>query len=201
MPNTSENTVPPAWRPRLYLPAYYVSDAARYAQTSAQTVSNWYHGASSLGPTLTGREKRQALSYLQLVEVAFVSTFRRLGVSLQRIRSARAYAAQVFKTEFPFADWFKTEGTHLLLELQQIDSESAMPQVILADAAGQTGWEELVGDKFAEFDYEGDGIALKWHVRGRNSPIIIIHALPLAHQWSVAFLRGWLKGAGMLENG
>ena len=81
------------WRRRLYLPAYRIRDAARYSGVAAQTVTHWHHGDGRLGPALPGHQKRRHLSYLQLVEVAFVATFRMLGVPLQRIRRARAYAA------------------------------------------------------------------------------------------------------------
>ena len=72
------------WRPRLYLPAYAVKDAARYAGTSPRTVAYWHYGGAGLGPALPGKERRKPLSYLQLIEVAVVATFRDLGVSLQQ---------------------------------------------------------------------------------------------------------------------
>lgn len=168
----NENPARP-WRPRLYLPAYSVQDAARYAQTTPQTVRSWYYGKSLLGPALTGKSKGDALSYLQLVEVAFVAAFRRLGVRLQRIRKAREYAAQRFQVEYPFSQLqFQTEGTHLLLELKQANIEPSMARVVVADAHGQMAWKDLVGDLFMQFDYEDD-IAIKWHVRGREAPILI----------------------------
>ena len=61
----AERSVEP-WRRRLYLPAYRISDAARYAGVAAQTVTHWHHGDSPLGPALPGHEKRKHLSYLQL---------------------------------------------------------------------------------------------------------------------------------------
>ena len=88
----AEHDVEP-WRRRLYLPAYRIRDAVRYSGVAAQTVTHWHHGDGRLGPALPGHQKRRHLSYLQLVEVAFAATFRMLGVPLQRIRRARAYAA------------------------------------------------------------------------------------------------------------
>lgn len=164
---------PPPWLRRLYLPAYTVSDAARYAGTTPQTVAYWHYWGGGLGPALPGRERRRPLSYLQLVEVAFVATFRSLGVSLQRIRRAREYAAQNLNSEFPFAEYrWLTEGRHMLIDLQEIEQDAEVGRLIVADIGGQLAWQPLVGERFAQFDYE-HGLALIWHVAGRASPVVI----------------------------
>ena len=160
------------WRRRLYLPAYDISEAARYSGTSPQTITYWHYEPSRYG-VLLPKAKHKPLSYLQLVEVAFVATFRALGVSLQRIRKAREYASKTFNVEYPFAEqrWL-TEGFHALLDLRDIEGEAEYNKLIFADKAGQEAWQTMVSDRFAEFDYE-HGLALVWHVAGRYSPIII----------------------------
>lgn len=161
------------WRRRIFLPAYAVVDAARYAKTTAETVAYWHFGGAGLGPALPSREHRRPLSYLELVEVAFVATFRTLGVSLQRIRKAREYAAQTLNSEFPFAEYrWLTEGKHMLLDLWKFDDDSAFKRLIVGDAYGQIAWQDMVGERFAEFDYEYE-LAIVWHVAGRRSHVII----------------------------
>lgn len=161
------------WRKRLYLPAYRVGDASRYAGVSPQTVSYWQLGGSKSGATLPGRSPRQDLSYLELVEVAFVATFRSLGVSLQRIRRARDYAAQVLKSEYPFAEYsWLTEGHQVLLDLRTVEGDSSVGRLVAADSHGQVVWKEVVSDRFHQFDYD-NGIALIWHLAGRRSPVVI----------------------------
>lgn len=161
------------WRRRLYLPAYTVQDAARYAGISAQTVAYWHYRVGSLGPALPGKERGKPLSYLQLLEVAMVATFRRIGLSLQRIRRAREYAAQMFNSEFPFAELrFKTDGFHLLMDLQANEPDAELGRLVVADAHGQMAWQKLVAERFLEFDYEHD-LALRWHVAGPGSPVLI----------------------------
>lgn len=168
----AERNIEP-WRRRLYLPAYQIGDAARYSGVAAQTVSYWHYRGGRQGPALPGHRKRQPLSYLELIEVAFVSTFRALGVPLQRIRRARAYAAQILNAEYPFAEYdWHTEGHHVLLDLRQVDGDAAFDSLIVGDADGQIAWQEMVGERFAQFDYE-QGLALKWHVLGRNNPVTI----------------------------
>jgi uncharacterized protein (DUF433 family) len=41
-----------------------------------------------------------------------------------------------------------------------------------ADQEGQLAWETVIG-RLREFEYEHEGIVLKWHVAGTGSPIII----------------------------
>jgi uncharacterized protein (DUF433 family) len=167
-------TKPQPWERRLYLPAYGVSDAARYAKTKPQTVSYWHHRGGSLGPALPGREKRQPLSYMELVEVGFVATFRRLGVSLQRIRKAHDYFAQRFQVQYPFAQLeLKTEGQHVLMEMLEVDPDPELKNlVIVGDTHGQVAWKPAIARRFKEFEYDFD-IALTWYVAGRTSPIVI----------------------------
>ena len=161
------------WRRRLYLPAYRVSDAGRYAGVSPRTVSYWHFGGSRTEAALPGRSRREDLSYLELVEVAFVATFRGLGVPLQRIRKARDYAAQVLKSEYPFAEYsWLTEGHRVLLDLRTVEGDASIGRLIAADSQGQIAWKEVVSDRFHQFDYE-NGIALIWHLDGRRSPVVI----------------------------
>ena len=169
---TKKSAVAP-WRRRLYLPAYRVGDAGRYAEAHPQTVSRWHLGNARTTATLPGRDRGQDLSYYQLVEVAFVATFRRMGVPLQRIRKARDYAAHVLKSEYPFAEYsWLTEGHHVLLELRDTVGRSFANNLVVADEHGQMSWRAVIGDRFHQFDYE-DEIALVWHLRGRNNPVSI----------------------------
>ncbi len=167
--NGQHATLAEPWRRRLYLPAYRVAAAARYAQTTRQTVTRWHRGMEAGGAGMPEREPREALSYLQLIEVAVVAAFRHKGVSLKGIRTARDYAAQQFECEFPFAQLeFARAGRDLLLNLEDIlpgDEAGA----IVANKWGQRAWDEFL----PEFEYEGGDIVVQWHVRGKQSPILI----------------------------
>jgi len=160
------------WRRRLYLPAYTTAEAARFAEANPRTVAYWHYGTgTAVGPALGAKKPYAPLSYLQLVEVAFVASFRRRGVPLQRIRKAREYVAKVFQAEFPFAQYqFKTEGVHVLMEAASVDPD--FRELIAADEAGQMAWERILLERFEQFDYEED-LAVRWHLRGRDVPILI----------------------------
>lgn len=168
-PATSGRAEP--WRRRLYVPNYQVQEAARYAGVSPQTILDWHKAGSR--KTLSQRESRAALSYMQLIEVAVVSAFRKAGVSLNSIRATRDYASKVLNSEFPFAEYrFKADGKRLVMDYQQIEGEKGRGKLLRADQGGQLAWEEVVG-RLSEFEYEPNGIAVRWHVTGPNSPVVI----------------------------
>lgn len=162
----------PAWKRRLFLPAYSVTEAARYSETTPQVVANWHYYKGQSGPALPGKQRKTPLSYLQLIEVAFVATMRK-RMSLQRIRIAREYARQVFNVEYPFAQLrWKTEGTHLLLNLRDVEGDGEVNSLITADKHGQEAWESVMAERFEQFKYEDD-LALIWYVRGKDCPVLI----------------------------
>src|SRR5438270_10067645 len=155
------------WNDRLYLPAYRYTEAAWLAQTTPQTVRRWYRGYYVLGhqmePVFPSSELA-FLSYVQLVEVAFVATFRRIGLKLDALRQAHKYLRQRFAVDYPFAQLeLKTDGTNVLADVLP---ESQL-WLVVANRGGQLVWTEAVRDRFEQFDYE-QGLALRWHLRGRD---------------------------------
>lgn len=166
----SERTDQP-WLRRLYLPSYQIAEAANYAGVTPQTVAAWHRGENEL---LTSRDEKAALSYMQLIELAVVAAFRKTGVPLKNIRATREYAKNHLKKEYPFATYrFKEEARHLYLDSNQLQ-DVAPGSVVQTDQGGQLAWQTVIG-RLREFDYEDEheGLALKWHVAGRSSPIII----------------------------
>jgi len=165
----SERTDQP-WRRRLYLPSYQIAEAAKYSGVSSQTIAAWHRIERQL---LSEREVREALSYLQLIEVAVVAAFRKIGVPMKNIRATREYASKVLKAEYPFATFkFKENAKHLYLDSNDL-KDVAPDSVVATDQGGQLEWHTVIG-RMKEFDYEEEhGLALKWHVAGRGSPILI----------------------------
>ncbi len=159
------------WRRRLYLPNYQVREVARYAQISSDTVADWHKAGTR--KTLLSKDSKASLSYMQLIEVAVVAAFRKAGASLANIRSAREYVANQFGSEYPFAEYrFKSDGKRIVMELQDIDGEKGKGKILRPDQGGQLAWHLILG-RLAEFDYESQGIVIKWRVAGPKSPIII----------------------------
>jgi uncharacterized protein (DUF433 family) len=137
---------------------------------SPQTVAAWHRIEKAL---VSQKEQRAALSYLQLIEVAVVAAFRKAGIRLPEIRAARDYVQRTLKSEYPFAEYrFKTEGKSLWLDYQQVEGEAGRGKLLKANQAGQLAWRDIIG-RLNEFEYEHEGIVIRWHVAGSSSPIII----------------------------
>lgn len=83
---------------RLLLPAYQISEAARYAGVAPSTVTAWHNASETKSAPLDARNSRAALSYLQLIEVAVVAALRDQRVPLKRISEARKYISKIFKS-------------------------------------------------------------------------------------------------------
>ncbi|MHC2250051.1 DUF433 domain-containing protein [Bradyrhizobium elkanii] len=165
----SERTDQP-WLRRLYLPAYHIGEAADYAGIAPQTVAAWHKGEKKF----LEKDDKASLSYMQLIEVAVVAAFRKMGVPLKNIRATRDYARSTLKFEFPFATLrFRENAKHLYLDSNEIEGISP-GSVVQTDSGGQLAWETVIG-RLREFDYEEkyDGLALKWHLAGRSSPVLI----------------------------
>ena len=80
------------------------------------------------------------MSYLQLIEVAVVASFRKAGVPLKNIRSARDFMQDKLGAEFPFAEYrFKTEGRELWLDYAQFDPKADDSTLMVVSKGGQVG--------------------------------------------------------------
>jgi uncharacterized protein (DUF433 family) len=162
-----------AWKRRLFLPSYAVKEAARYAKVTPQTLLNWQRASPSTRAAVAQRAKGDSLSYMQLVEVAFVASLRAAGVKLIDIRNARDYMSTKLKSEFPFAEHrFKTDGQDILMELPEFEGGVSKGKLVKVNRGGQLAWAEIVERRFEEFDYQ-KGLAIRWRVDGPESPIRI----------------------------
>ena len=156
------------WRKRLRIPAYQIGEAARYAEISATTVAAWHKIEQQV---LSAKQQRERLSYLQLIELAVVAAFRKAKFSLKEIRAAREYVKKTLKSEYPFAEYeFKRYGKSLFTEYEEA---SGARHLLKVNQDGQLAWKEIIGPVLEAFEYEHEGVAIRWHVGGPSSPIII----------------------------
>ena len=145
---------------RLLLPAYAISEAALLAEIAPQTVHRWYAGyltasGKRSAKLLMGEEQGIALSYLQLIEVAVVATFRKMGVSLQRLRIAHSYLLKRFDVEYPFAQLkLKTDGANVLKDLEDAEGKWVNQLIEVPSEHGQIVWASAIRDRIREFDYD-----------------------------------------------
>ena len=59
-----------------------------------------------------------------------------------------------------------------MLDLRDVEKDPKIGRLIVGDRAGQIAWQNMVSERFAQFDYE-HGLALVWWVRGRQMPVTI----------------------------
>lgn len=166
--------IPPKLRARMQAPVYRISEAARFTEAKPQTVYYWHKGTGA-GPAIRRSPENggKSLSYMELVEVAFVAAMRSRGVSLQAIRRAREYVRRKIDSPYPFATYrFKTDGKHILLDLKDFKPDADEHDVIVLDRDGQLAWGNILASAFARFDYEKE-IARRWHPLGHELPVII----------------------------
>ncbi len=162
------------WRERLNVPMYRVGEAAIYAKVAPQTVASWHKRDNDFRPLLSKRERREGLTYLQLIETAVVATLRQTGMKLKDIARAHAYLISRSGYQFPFAQAkFKTDGVDILLEDFSEDGLVSKDKMIAANHGGQLVWSEAIYARFREFEYGKEGLVDRWQVTGETGHVII----------------------------
>ena len=187
------------WRERLGLPAYRVVDAARYCGLSPRDIRAWVRGFVDYDSATGARTLPLALSYYELVEVAFVATFFGVGAPLSWIRRVREHAVQELRSEYPFVqESWRNEG-HLLLHGMGIgDGPDLGDYLFTTDCCREAGWSGSVLELFEQSDYEYE-LALVWHLSGRGSPVRVDPRVsfgsPMVRGIPTSILRGrWEAG-------
>ncbi len=165
------------WIDRLSLDSYQYAEAARYAETSPQTVASWCR-RYRLSEQQTrddgvsrgkGKEDANLLSYLQLIEVALIASFRRAGIKLDAAYRVHEDLRAVFQHDNPFAlPDFKDRYPLLAPHLQ---SGRGLWQA-LETRDGQRVWTPPLAEQFERFDYDV-GLAIRWYPRGRDGLVVV----------------------------
>jgi uncharacterized protein (DUF433 family) len=58
------------------------------------------------------------------------------------------------------------------MSLDSLVAGESKKKLVKVNRGGQIAWADVVEMKFTEFEYDND-IAVKWHVAGKGSPILI----------------------------
>jgi uncharacterized protein (DUF433 family) len=95
-------------------------------------------------------------------------------VPLKRVRDAREYLERTLKSEFPFAEYrFKSDGRRLFMDFAEIAGPGkGRGKLLRPDQEGQLAWEAVIG-RLKEFEYERNGIVIRWRVAGPKSAVAI----------------------------
>jgi uncharacterized protein (DUF433 family) len=163
--------------------AYSVTEAARLAKTTPQTVRRWllgYHVPGHHMEPVFGRRERDAentlqVSFLELIEIAIAAHWRRMNVQLRRIRDAHEFARRRLYVPFPFATMdFKIQGGHIIHEFE-VEEPVRFSGMMAFDANGQWALPIQVQEELEAIDFEKTGgmFATRWFPFGRKAHVLI----------------------------
>ncbi|CAI9121333.1 hypothetical protein LMG32879_002180 [Brytella acorum] len=117
---------------------YPVPMAARLLRVSPSKVRAWVYGNGGeavLTPELDAESGKDALSFVNLIEVMFLADLRGHGVSLQSIRAMLARTKRTLDLDHPFATRkFHTDGKAIWLETADETGDRAI--IDLTDGNG-----------------------------------------------------------------
>jgi uncharacterized protein (DUF433 family) len=118
-------------------------------------------------------KETETISFLELVELAYIAAMLESGASWKKVRGAMQVASRMFpETDHPFAhrDWFADPGG-IYLRLGRAHSES-----ILVEMAGdaQYAFEGLLSRYLHQIHFdEATGVASLWAPLGLARPVLI----------------------------
>lgn len=116
-------------------------------------------------------EEERILSFLELIELLFISLFRQEGVSLHAIRKAAFTASKWFSTDYPFAmKRFSTDGQRIFATLSH-EAESA--SLIAELGRGQLAFPTVIEPFLRKIEYRGDDTALAFWPLGREERVVL----------------------------
>jgi uncharacterized protein (DUF433 family) len=143
-------------------PAYQLSEAARYIHVPKQTVWNWFRGLND-NPVLdlASSDHHAYVSFMGLAEAHVLSSMRKHGVPLQRIRCALHHLKLHFKSEHPLVEFeVQTDGLDLFVE--EVGSLTNVSRY------GQTGMRDVLKLYLSRIDRGDDGLPVRLYPFTQN---------------------------------
>lgn len=166
---------------------YSKAEAAKLLKVRAHKLGRWADGytfyyrgrqrfsKAVIRPELPEIHGIRILTFVDLVELNFISVFREKGVSMPIIRAAAERAAHMFQTDHPFAvKGFATDGKSIFVDLEATGLQltgMSDHKVILELHKSQRVFR-FVEAFFREIDW-GDQEAVRWWPLGREHRIVI----------------------------
>ena len=148
--------------------AYGIPEASRFARVNARTANRWIIGSGSehrgrLLPTdLPTRDKRHALSFLDLIDLLVVGRFRDEGVSFGTIRKVYSYLRDSLNTPHPFTHRrLFTDGKTIFMETLDEVGDKHLHEVL----TGQSAMPEILRPYLKQIEYsDTTDTAIRWHI-------------------------------------
>ena len=199
---------------------YSIAEASRLIRVSKPRISRWLRGYSYLYKSEEQHQRRiiisefepvdnsYALSFLDLIEMRFIDSFRRHGISLKTIRIASVKAREMLDWSHPFSTKkFKTDGKTILVEIAHQERDPDLLDLI----KDQYTLRKILSPYLYEgLDFEGDVGVLRWWpmapkkrividpARNFGAPILNNYGVPTATIASSVKAEGSIKAAADL---
>lgn len=162
---------------------YTIRDVSRFARVPYQSVSRWVKGYNYKSDGTTIHEPavhspdyapidgNYALSFLDLIEIRFISAFRSYGISLQVIRKSLHKAKQVLAEDHPFSSKkFLTDGENILYRVQEETGDSTLMNLL----TDQYILEKILEQYLKEgLEFRPDQSAKRWWPAGFDGHVVL----------------------------
>jgi uncharacterized protein (DUF433 family) len=160
----------------VYQPLYTYADADYLAGVSRGTAKRWLAGYAYgrhqhtrvASPPITAvEEDREAVAFVDLVEITAIGGLKAMGFSLKQIRAVVENCQQILGVARPLTTLrFKTDGREIFVDR----GESLLE---IGRRKGQMAWAQVLDPFLATLDYNAEGVARRWWPQGRNMPVVI----------------------------
>jgi hypothetical protein len=143
----------------LYRPRYSFAEADRIARVTPNTSRRWLKGYSfwydgehrTMPPVTWTPETKDAVSFVDLMEVATIGKLRKKGFSFKRIRKINAAARFYLDARRPLVtERFKVKGRDIFVD----DGFGILVDV--GYGAGMQAWDEVLDPFLDPVEYEGE---------------------------------------------
>lgn len=168
------------------LGVYTFSEASRLTGISPAHLRRWLRGyqykhgdsihfSPPLWETELARADLEGLSFHDLLEVRFVSAFRKHGVGLQTIRLAAINARELFNSEYPFTTRrFQTDGKTIFAEAAKESGEIELLDL----RKKQFAFENVIRPSlYAGIEFGTNDRALRWYPNPRSKAVVLDPAI------------------------
>ena len=161
--------------PSVKRPLYNFAEADRIAGVTSNTSRRWLKGYSfwyederhDMPPVTPTTEAKDAVSFVDLMEVATIGKLIKRGFSLKRIRRINAAAHLYLKTPRPLVtETFKVTGRDIFVD----DGFGILVNV--GHEAGMQAWDEVLNPFLDTVEYEG-AIVRRWWPLGKDVAVLV----------------------------
>ncbi len=161
--------------PSVKRPLYSFAEADRIARVTPNTSRRWLKGYSfwyederrEMPPVTPTAKTKEAVSFVDLMEVATIDKLRKKGFSFKQIRKINATARFYLQTSRPLVtETFKVKGRDIFVD----DGFGILVNV--GYEAGMQAWDEVLDPFLDTVEYEGE-IVRRWWPLGKNVAVLV----------------------------